>query len=382
MRKPTLFPTAPDLATVSSILAAAQCFANPITYTEQVTASGSFGGVAFTDADVVLTMTNDTVNVKINRFGLPEILGVAAVSVAGGMANPFANSVRVFSTGSAVGFTEVFPLAPRRSIGADILETSNLSAFGGYDLKTSIGPIPGTARFNPGFAFPTTDGDLILNSVSGDTSTFTAATVSGDPHFTTYGGVRYDYQGLGDFVLARSTVPGDQFDVQVRTRSYADATTTISEAAAALCNHRITFDVDRSSAGGSFVWIDDHASSFSANNPVLTLDGCEVVELAPVRYRVVWDTGEILDVTNTGTYLDLSSWLSWIDGPGSVEGPLSSDVNPDAWRVTEGSLLDPVPEPGTLFLLASALAGLALTRRCCRGAPAPRPDRVPAFAGM
>ena len=81
-------------------------------------------------------------------------------------------------------------------------------------------------------------------------------TASGDPHFTTYDGVQYDYQGVGDFLLARSTVVGDQFEVQVRTRSlYDDASVTIiSEAAATLCNHRVTFDIDRANGGGSFVF--------------------------------------------------------------------------------------------------------------------------------
>ncbi len=37
--------------------------AAPVTYTEEATASGSLGGVAFTNADVVLSMTNDTDNV-------------------------------------------------------------------------------------------------------------------------------------------------------------------------------------------------------------------------------------------------------------------------------------------------------------------------------
>src|SRR5690349_11232288 len=31
--------------------------------------------------------------------------------------------------------------------------------------------------------------------------------------------------------------------------------TIMSEAAATLCNHRVTFDIDRASAGGSFVWL-------------------------------------------------------------------------------------------------------------------------------
>ena len=88
------------------------------------------------------------------------------------------------------------------------------------------------------------------------------ATATGDPHFTTYDGVHYDYQGIGDFLLTRSTI--DQFEVQVRTRPTYDgsAVTIMSEAAAMLCNHKVTFDIDRASAGG-FVWLDGSPISLS-----------------------------------------------------------------------------------------------------------------------
>ena len=78
----------------------------------------------------------------------------------------------------------------------------------------------------------------------------------GDPHFTTYNGIHYNYQGIGDFVLTRSTV--DQFDVQVRTRPVHDGSsvTIMSEAAATLCNHVVTFDIDAARTGGSFASLD------------------------------------------------------------------------------------------------------------------------------
>ena len=187
----------------------------------------------------------------------------------------------------------------------------------------------------------------------------------GDPHFTTYNGVHYDYQGIGDFLLTRSTI--DQFDVQVRTRTFYDgaSVTIMSEAAATLCNHRVTFDIDRASAGGSFVWLDGSPASLSVASSDLVLGTCEIRELSPDNYKVIWDTGEVLEVTNNDTYLDLLSSLSWIDGLGPIEGLLSSELNPDAWRVTGAASLFDVPEPGTLSLIiiGIGLTGLVIVRR-------------------
>jgi hypothetical protein len=71
-----------------------------------------------------------------------------------------------------------------------------------------------------------------INNAGQIVGTFVAS-VRGDPHFTTYGGVHYDYQGIGDFLLTRSTSPGDQFDVQIRLTGFSNAgTAVITEAAA------------------------------------------------------------------------------------------------------------------------------------------------------
>jgi hypothetical protein len=189
------------------------------------------------------------------------------------------------------------------------------------------------------------------------------ASATGNPHFTTYGGVHYDYQGIGDFVLARSIV--DEFEVQVRTRSlYDDAAVTImSQAAATLCNHKVAFDIDHASAG-NFVWLDGSPVSLSTGSPVPIGDGCEVLQNSPNNYRLIWNTGEMLDVTNQGTYLDLASQLSSLDLLGSMEGLLSSELDPDHWRVIgTASLFTPVPEPSTLTLLS---LGIGFTALCVK----------------
>ena len=192
-----------------------------------------------------------------------------------------------------------------------------------------------------------------------------SASAVGDPHFTTYDGVHYDYQGIGDFVLTQSTV--DDFEVQVRTRPTYDnsAVTIMSQAAATLCNHKVTFDIDRASAGG-FVWLDNSSISLSVGSSRSIGNGCEILENSPNDYRLIWNTGEMLDVTNQGTYLDLSSQLSSLDLLGPMEGLLGSELDPDRWRVIgAASLFTPVPEPSTLTLLAVSIGftGIAIIRR-------------------
>jgi hypothetical protein len=173
-------------------------------------------------------------------------------------------------------------------------------------------------------------------------------------------------------LLTRSTSPGDQFDVQIRMTGFSNAgTAVITEAAATLCGHNVTFDISRASAGGSFAWIDGSPTLLNHDHPIRTLGSCGIAELSNNSYEVDWNTGEILDITDNGTYLHLSSSLSWIDGLGSMEGLLTSDINPDAWRVTEGSLFetDPVPEPAALSLVGIAIGLTAIAMMHRRRAP-------------
>jgi probable HAF family extracellular repeat protein len=188
---------------------------------------------------------------------------------------------------------------------------------------------------------------------------------TGDPHFTTYNGVNYDFQGVGDFLLARSSVAGDQFDVEIRTRAWSNGTSLIEAAAATLCDHQVTFDVDHTSVGSGFVWLDGSPISLSVGGSGLAVGACKILEPSSMEYQVVWDTGETLDISDYGTWLAVSSQLSSIDGPGSVDGLLSSEVDPDRWRrMGTASLFDPVPEPSSLCLLSTGigLIGLAIAR--------------------
>ena len=81
-----------------AILAASPSLAVPITYTEEATASGSLGGVVFTNADVVPSMTNDTNNVAMFSSSYFSNAGSATVTVAGGAPATFTHSVIVYPT--------------------------------------------------------------------------------------------------------------------------------------------------------------------------------------------------------------------------------------------------------------------------------------------
>lgn len=108
-------------------------------------------------------------------------------------------------------------------------------------------------------------------------------------------------------------------DVQIETRPDGATASIISEVAAKLGGDRITFDLDRATAGESFVWIDGRPVSLSAGNG--------------------WDSE--FQLPNGGT-LDPQIPTSEIDS-----------VFADAWEVTDASsLFDPrpadVPEPADL----------------------------------
>jgi PEP-CTERM motif len=174
MRKSTTFLPALVLGAAGALSVATPSLAAPITYTEEATATGSLGGVAFTNATVLLTMNNVTTNIT----GGPTLfdnLGSATLTVGGGTPVTFTDSIQVFSNQSvsAVGFQDA-------TDSLDILDTASIS-FATYALATSIGPISGTALLNSDFSFPTSGGAFILTGVVGPTSTFTATTAAAVP---------------------------------------------------------------------------------------------------------------------------------------------------------------------------------------------------------
>ncbi|WP_206742638.1 Hint domain-containing protein [Acidisphaera rubrifaciens] len=187
----------------------------------------------------------------------------------------------------------------------------------------------------------------------------------GDVHLTTFDGLYYNFQAVGEFVLARSTAPGDTFEVQIRTQPYFNgaAASVTTEVGAQVGTHRVTFDLFRSDT----VWVDGAPATLSLATP-LDLGSGVVRELSPTSWQIRYDSGETVVVTKETTFLNVNLRLTPRAAPGSVQGLLGTDsgrlaneftlpngtVLPqplsytdlyttwaDAWRVTQAtSLLD------------------------------------------
>ena len=182
------------------------------------------------------------------------------------------------------------------------------------------------------------------------TGTIAAPTGSGtgDVHMVTYDGLRYDFQAVGDYVLTRSTVPGDSFQVQIDTVAApaVNAVSITEEAATQVGADVVTFGVGQS----GIVWVDGAPDvALSAANPVQQLSGGQLTEVSPDEFRLTWNSGESLDVTDAGLYLNDSVTLPESDGPGSVQGLLGGDSGQaNDFQLADGTVLQ---KPGVSQVL-------------------------------
>ena len=151
----------------------------------------------------------------------------------------------------------------------------------------------------------------------------------GDVHLTTFDGLHYDFQAAGEFLLAKSTVSGESFQVQIRLAPYdfggsvpasKVSVSVTTQIAAKVGTDRVTFGIGRQNV----VQVNGNATALSMSNPVLNLSGGQLIELSPSTYQLVWNTGERITVTDAGSYFNYTVSLPKNAAPGSVVGLLGS----------------------------------------------------------
>ena len=200
----------------------------------------------------------------------------------------------------------------------------------------------------------------ILDTLELPTLTYSEAW--GDVHIVTFNNTTYNFQAVGEFWLDQSRIAGDTFGIQLRLQPLGSSSVTvITQTAVSLGADRVTFDLTRP----DFVEVDGAAAMLSLTNPVLTLAGGSITEVASSVYRVAWNTGEVATITDAGPWEnvvdgvpagDLGGGIAGLQGEGEgqqndfqlpdgtvLPQPLTTDtlynVFGNAWRVSQADSL-------------------------------------------
>jgi hypothetical protein len=203
----------------------------------------------------------------------------------------------------------------------------------------------------------------ILNGGSNDTlvkigpqpSPPTGSAVS-DPHLVTFSGLAYDFYAWGEFTLAKSTIAGDSYDVQIRTKQYIDwDVSCITEVGISLGLDDVTFS--QADISSQSVYVDGKAVQFTVGQTRFYAGGTITLTGAPsgsCYWTVAWKTGETLTINEYGWWIDAFTTLSPIDGPGSVKGLLGAyQGTAKDYQLADGTVL---AQPLTTSELSSAFA--------------------------
>jgi T5SS/PEP-CTERM-associated repeat protein len=208
-------------------------------------------------------------------------------------------------------------------------------------------PLP-TGTFS--LQFDAAYGGIVLQSDGHGGTNLVMPGGQGDVHMTSFDGLYYDFQAVGDFVAARSPDPANAWQFQIRTASGPGVTSITTELAAAIGDSRVVFAI-----GGNTLTVDGAPDTLGIGE-VQSFEEGNLKHLSAATWQVTWTGGESVTVTDSGACLDWTVALGPNDGPGSVQGLLGSHSGQaNDFQLPDGTVLpQPLGEADILGVFADA----------------------------
>lgn len=158
----------------------------------------------------------------------------------------------------------------------------------------------------------------------------------GDVHYSSFDGFNFDLQSTGDYVIAHAT-SGPEFEIEGRAENLGRAGVSYLTAVAVEAgDHLIVFDEARPST----MLIDGHAVAFAVGDRLDLGDGVVIGRATAATHQIETPL-DFVQMTDHGSYLDLSVHAGRARGPGSFEGLLGNrDGNAkNDFRLADGTWL-------------------------------------------